>query len=110
MKWLDAPHLPHGWETGYLFEENTRTLLCGDLFTQPGSGESPVTEGDILEPSEAFRAKMDYFSHSTNSPSLLDRLAMTEPTTLAHMHGSVWRADGPALLRALSDRLCPPAE
>ncbi len=110
LKWLDAPHLPHGWETGYLFEENTRTLLCGDLFTQPGSGESPVTEDDILEPSEAFRAKMDYFSHSTNAPALLERLAMTEPTTLACMHGSVWRGDGAALLRALSDRLCAPAE
>jgi glyoxylase-like metal-dependent hydrolase (beta-lactamase superfamily II) len=83
LKWLDAPHLPHGWETGYLFEENTRTLLCGDLFTQPGRtqpgrGESPVTEDDILGPSEAFREKMDYFSHSKNAPALLERLAMTE--------------------------------
>jgi flavorubredoxin len=104
VKWLDAPHLPHGWETGYFFEEKSRTLLCGDLFTQPGCGESPVTETDILEPSEVFRAKMDYFSHSRNAPMLLERLAMTEPTTLACMHGSVWRGDGAALLRALSDR------
>ena len=110
LKWLDTPHLPHGWETGYMFEENTRTLLCGDLFTQPGRGESPVTEDDILEPSEAFRGKMDYFSHSINAPALLERLAMTEPTTLACMHGSVWRGDGAALLRALSDRLCAPVE
>ena len=94
VKWLDAAHLPHGWETGYLFEENTRTLLCGDLFTQPGHGESPVTEDDILEPSEAFRAKMDYFSHSKKAPELLERLAMTNPTTLACMHGSVWSGDG----------------
>src|SRR6185369_2187835 len=21
VRWLDAPHLPHGWECGYLFEE-----------------------------------------------------------------------------------------
>jgi flavorubredoxin len=103
LKWLDAPHLPHGWETGYLFEENTRTLLCGDLFTQPGRG--PVTEDDILGPSEAFREKMDYFSHSKNAPALLERLAMTEPTTLACMHGSVWKGDGAALLGALSDEL-----
>ncbi|MDJ0957001.1 MAG: hypothetical protein QNI91_09100 [Arenicellales bacterium] len=105
LRWLDAPHLPHGWETGYLFEESTHTLLCGDLFTQPGNGEVPVTEGDILEPSEAFRQKMDYFSHSTNAPELLERLARTNPTTLACMHGSVWKGDGGTLLRALSERL-----
>ena len=104
LKWLDAPHLPHGWENGFMFEENTRTLLCGDLFTQPGTGEVSVTEDDILEPSEAFREKMDYFSHSKNAPALLERLAATEPTTLACMHGSVWKGDGAGLLRALSDR------
>ena len=105
VKWLDAAHMPHGWETGYLFEETTRTLLCGDLFTQPGRGELPVTEQDILEPSESFRKKMDYFSHSKMAPKLLARLAKTQPTTLACMHGSVWNGDGGALLRALSDRL-----
>jgi len=105
LRWLDAPHLPHGWETGYMFEENTRTLLCGDLFTQPGPGESPLTEGDILEPSEAFREKMDYFSHSKYAPALLEHIAATEPTTLACMHGSVWTGDGATLLRALSGRL-----
>ena len=34
VKWLDMPHMPHGWECGYLMEQRTRTLLCGDLFTQ----------------------------------------------------------------------------
>src|ERR687896_131764 len=33
VRWIDAPHLPHGWECGYLSETTTRTLLCGDLFT-----------------------------------------------------------------------------
>jgi len=42
VRWLDAPHLPHGWECGYLFEETTATLLCGDLFTQPGPGAAPL--------------------------------------------------------------------
>lgn len=105
LKWLDTPHLPHGWETGYFFDESTRTLLCGDLFTQPGSGEAPVTDGDILEPSEAFREKVDYFSHSKNAPALIEVLAATEPATLACMHGSAWQGDGAALLRTLSGRL-----
>jgi flavorubredoxin len=105
LKWLDTPHLPHGWETGYFFDETSATLLCGDLFTQPGQGELAVTGDDVLEPSEAFREKLDYFSHSTKAPALLERLAATEPATLACMHGSAWKGDGAALLRALADRL-----
>ncbi len=55
VRWLDTPHVPHAWECGLLFEETTRTLLCGDLFTQPGASHPPVTSGDILGPSEAMR-------------------------------------------------------
>jgi glyoxylase-like metal-dependent hydrolase (beta-lactamase superfamily II) len=105
VKWLDAPHLPHGWETGYLMETSTATLLCGDLLTQPGNGKLAVTEADILEPSEAFRLAMDYFSHSTRAPALIEKLANESPATLACMHGSAWKGDGAGLLRALSARL-----
>jgi flavorubredoxin len=105
VKWLDAPHMPHGWETGYLFEDRTATLLCGDLFTQPGRGEIAVTESDILEPSESFRGMMDYYSHTKAARPLLQKLAATKPTTLACMHGSAWRGDGASLIMALADRL-----
>lgn len=105
MRWFNAPHLPHGWECGYLLEEKTRTLLCGDLFTQPGKGEVAVTESDILAPSEAFRRAMDYFSHAPNSSEILGRLAATQPQMLACMHGSAWQGDGASLLRALARSL-----
>ena len=105
VRWLDAPHLPHAWECGYLLEEDTRTLLCGDLFTQGGADLPPVTASDILGPSEDFRCAMDYFSHTTNAGTLLERLAATGPMTLACMHGSAWQGDGAALLRSLADRL-----
>ena len=55
VQWIDAPHLPHGWECGYLAETTTRTLLCGDLFTQFGEVHPAITDDDILEPSEAAR-------------------------------------------------------
>jgi flavorubredoxin len=106
VRWYDAPHLPHAWECGFLFEERTATLLCGDLFTQGGADHPPITEADILGPSEAFRREMDYFSHSINARSMLERLASTHPATLACMHGSAWRGDGASLLRALADELC----
>jgi flavorubredoxin len=107
VRWYDTPHLPHAWECGFLMETSTDTLLCGDLFTQGGLGDPPLTEADILEPSEAFRMEMDYFSHTRHARAMLDRLAEAKPTTLACMHGSAWRGDGAALLRALADRLDP---
>ena len=105
VKWLDAPHLPHGWETGFLMDTMSRTLFCGDLFTQGGTGAAALTTQDILDNSEAFRQPMDYFSHSTNTRQLIEHLAVEAPTTLACMHGSAWSGDGAALLRALGERL-----
>jgi len=105
VRWFDTPHLPHAWECGFLMEERTSTLLCGDLFTQAGADLSPITESDILGPSEAFRHKMDYFSHTKNARMMLERLASTNPATLACMHGSAWHGDGAKLLRALADSL-----
>ena len=107
VRWLDAPHVPHAWECGFLFEETQRTLFCGDLFTQGGRGETPVVETDILEPSERMRRGMDYFSHAPNARPVLERLASLRPTTLACMHGSAWRGAGDRLLLALADALAP---
>jgi hypothetical protein len=36
---------------------------------------------------------------------ILERLARERPTTLACMHGSAFRGDGAAMLRALAERL-----
>ena len=103
VRWFDAPHLPHGWECGYLMEQRTGTLMCGDLFTQAGADLPALTESDILGPSEAFRHAMDYFSHTKHAGEMLEKLASAAPTTLACMHGSAWRGDGARLLRALAD-------
>lgn len=109
LRWFDAPHVPHGWECGFLMEDNTRTLLCGDLFTQPGSEHPALTESDILEPSEAFRQAIDYYAHGPNTRAVIERLAAAGPTTLACMHGSAWHGDGAKLLSALADALSPKA-
>ncbi len=103
LQWFDTPHMPHGWECGLMMETRSRTFFCGDLFTQPGAGAPALTGDDILGPSEAFRAPMDYFSHAPQTPATLARLAAERPTTLACMHGSAWRGDGAALLRQLAE-------
>jgi flavorubredoxin len=105
VTWIDAPHLPHGWECGFLFERSTRTLLCGDLFTQGGDDPAPLTESDVLGPSEAFRKQMDYYSHTKHASQIFAKLIATKPATLACMHGSAWRGDGAALLRELAKTL-----
>jgi hypothetical protein len=71
-------------EAGYMLETTTRTLLCGDLFAQPGTEPPPITESDALvwEPSEAFRQEFPY-APIDNAAALLDKLAATEPQVLA---------------------------
>jgi flavorubredoxin len=105
VRWFDTPHMPHGWECGLMMDTRTHTFFCGDLFTQGGPGEIALTESDILGPSEAFRAPMDYFAHAPQTAAILERLARERPTTLACMHGSAWRGDGARLLRELSTAL-----
>jgi flavorubredoxin len=106
VRWLDAPHLPHNWECGYLFESATRTLLCGDVLTHGGSDLPAVTESELIGPAEATRRMMpEAVAIVGNTRQLLEKLAATEPTTLAVMHGSVFRGDGHGQLRGLAAAL-----
>jgi flavorubredoxin len=106
VRWFDAAHVPHGWECGFLGEVSTKTLLCGDLFTQAGSDNPPITESEILGPSEGMRRAMEYFALGPNTRPVLERLAAFEPRVLACMHGSSYRGDGARHLRGLADALC----
>ncbi|MCC6344394.1 MAG: MBL fold metallo-hydrolase [Bryobacterales bacterium] len=105
LKWLYTPHVPHGWDCGILFDLETRTLLCGDLFTQPGGKLPPVTESEILTASEGMRSMMDYYAHASRTTPILERLANLEPAMLACQHGSAYRGDCAAALRALADTI-----
>ncbi len=107
IRWLDAPHVPHAWENGYIMIDSLQTLLCGDLLTQPGTDHKPLTEGDILGPSEAMRAQMDYFAHGPNTGAVLQRLAALRPRMLACMHGAAWRGDGGEMLEGLRAAVAP---
>ena len=105
VRWFDTPHLPHSWESGLMMDLQTRTLFCGDVFTQGGTGEVPLISGDLVGVSEAFRRQMDYHSHSPDSGAMLERLASQQPRTMACMHGSAWAGDGAKVLRDLRDAL-----
>lgn len=104
IRWFDTPHLPHGWESGLLLDEYSGTLFCGDLLTQPGTG-GRCFDDDILETSESFRGKMEYYSNVQSAQGQIARLAETGPGTLACMHGSAWTGCGRDLLLELAARL-----
>jgi flavorubredoxin len=101
VRWIDTPHVPHGWDAGLLFEETTGTLLCGDLFSQ--GGNVAITEGDIVGPAAALEDMMSATSLTPRTAPTIRRLADLRPSTLALMHGPSFRGDGATALLALAD-------
>jgi flavorubredoxin len=102
IRHIDTPHVPHNWEARVLFEETTKTLFCGDLFTHAGDGPA-LTDGDIVGP--AIEAEK-LFRASALGPATgatIRRLATLEPTTLALMHGSSKRTGCAQALVQLAD-------
>ncbi len=102
VRYLDTPHIPHGWDAGVLYEETSGTLLCGDLFTQLGDGAA-LTEGDIVGPAIAAEDIFQYSSLNPGMGATIRRLAKLAPQRLALMHGPSFAGDGAAALRALAD-------
>jgi flavorubredoxin len=101
-RYLDTPHVPHGWEAGLVYEETTGILLCGDLFTQ--YGEAPATtEGDIVGPAIAGEDVANYSALNPAMGATLRKLAELRPRTLALMHGPTFHGNGAAALHALAD-------
>ena len=107
LRFLATPHVPHGWDAGLFFEETNKTLLCSDLFFQPGDPE-PLTESDLVGNakdaivaglSSPLAKDMPYTPY-TNTTLL--RLAELEPRTLAMMHGTSFRGDGRQAIKDLA--------
>lgn len=99
LRQISTPHVPHGWEAQVLVEETTGTLLCGDLFTQVGSGPA-LTADDVVEPALAAEAMFHATALAPSTGATLRALGDLEPTTLAIMHGPSFQGDG---RRALHD-------
>jgi flavorubredoxin len=102
VRHIDTPHVPHNWEARVLFEETTRTLFCGDLFTHAGDGPA-LTEADIVEPALAAEALFRYSALSPLTAQTIRHLASLEPRTLALMHGSSTRSRCRESLSNLAD-------
>lgn len=98
VRFLETPHVPHGWDAGLLYEETTGTLFCSDLLAQVGDGPA-VTDGDVVGPAVAAEEMFQAMPLTPRTAPTLRRLAALEPKTLAIMHGASLAGDGAAALR-----------
>jgi flavorubredoxin len=102
VRYLATPHVPHCWDAGLLYEETTRTLLCGDLFTAIGK-HSAVTSSDPVGPALAAE---DIFKATALTPTTgrtIRRLAELKPAAMGLMHGPAFLGDCAGALNALAE-------
>jgi flavorubredoxin len=101
LRHIDTPHVPHGWDARVLFDETTKTLFCGDLFTHLGNGPA-LTEQDVVVPSMEAESLFRSTSLAPDSAAIMRRLGDLEPSTLALMHGSSFHGSGRSALNDLA--------
>jgi flavorubredoxin len=99
IRFLSTPHVPHSWDAGLFFDETDRTLLCSDLFFQPGDPKPLIESGIVERARDAMQGALtgplaNDMPYTPYTDSTLQRLAALKPTTLAAMHGSSFRGDG----------------
>jgi flavorubredoxin len=107
FKFLQTPHVPHGWDAGHLFEETTGTFFCSDLFHQNNDVEPTITDGVVARFKETLLEYQkgplaDYLPYTPRTKSYLERLAALKPSRLAAMHGSTFIGDGERAILDLS--------
>jgi flavorubredoxin len=102
VRHLDTPHVPHNWEARVLFEETTKTLFCGDLFTHTGDVPAMTTD-DIVAPALAAEEMFKASALTGATAPTIRRLAQLEPQTLALMHGSSTSTNCSDALMRLAD-------
>ncbi len=109
FRFLETPHVPHGWDAGLLLEEKERTLFCSDLFMQQGDIEAAVVSDDILPQTRSTILNYEGGPLAHGLPftphtlPTLRRLAELQPRLLAVMHGSSYLGDGREALHGLAD-------
>ena len=103
MRYIPTPHVPHGWEAQVVFDEATRTLFSGDLFTQTGEGPAIVHDADIIQPAIDAEDLFGATSLTAQTAPTIRRLAELEPRTIALMHGPAFAGDCRRALLDLAD-------
>jgi flavorubredoxin len=102
LQWINTPHVPGPWEAGALFDQTTRTLFCGDLFSRTGPAPATTTD-NIAAAAIVHDQLMHGHAYTPNTGPTLRRLAELEPQQLALMHGPTFVGDCANQLTTLAD-------
>lgn len=102
VRYLSTPHVPHCWDAGLLYEETTRTLLCGDLFAAIGQHPA-ISTSDPVGPALAAEDIFHATALTATTGRSIRRLAELKPESLALMHGPAFRGDCVGALKALAE-------
>jgi flavorubredoxin len=100
FRFIQTPHVPHGWEAGLLFDVTQRVLFCSDLLHQSGEISEPLTSTSVMDRARQTLVEYqasplaNYFPYTPMTDPILQKLADLDPRTLAVMHGSVFEGDG----------------
>ena len=99
---IDTPHMPHGWDAHVMYEEPTRTLFCGDLFTRFGESDATTTDNivEVALESEQFGAPT---ALTPSTAPMLRGLATLDIDALALMHGPTFTGDCNKAMLGLAD-------
>ena len=85
-----------------VYEEVTKTLFCGDLFTHLGNGPA-ITSDSLLEPAIAAEEAFQASALTPTTAPTIRMLAALSPARLAVMHGSSFQGDCAGQLAKLAD-------
>jgi flavorubredoxin len=94
FRFLQTPHVPHGWDASMLYDERSGTLFCSDVLYHKGKMPVTASAGEILQ---RFQASMrgdrvtpwaNAYPCSDDTRATYRRLAELDPQVLAIMHGS----------------------
>jgi len=102
VRYVATPHVPHCWDAGVIFEENTQTLFCGDLGTQVGKSPARST-ADLIGPAMAAEDRFGATALTPRTASTIRQLANLGPQLLALMHGPAYHGDCQHALLQLAD-------
>ena len=102
VRYIDTPHVPHGWDAGVLYEETDRhPALRRPL--HPARRRPGADRGRHRRPGDRRRGPVPRTPASSPAwAPTIRRLAELAPRTLALMHGPSFAGDTAAALRELA--------
>ncbi len=102
IRYIATPHVPHGWDAGVIYEETTRTLFAGDLFTSTGR-TAAVTGNGLIEPAMQAEDRFGATALTAATAPTIRSLADLDISCMALMHAPAFTGDATQELNDLAN-------